>query len=129
MSIGACGTSLIRADPADPKELDSQINERVLAVPIGGDDPAILEVTYFKPPGPGPFPLAVLNHGKGDVEPKQEARYRSPYLAHYFVSRGYAVALPMLRGYAGSGGISWTRGCDPAREALLQAEDIHSMIY
>jgi dienelactone hydrolase len=115
--------------PANADEpLDAQLNEQVLSVPVDTAPEVRLQVTLFKPQGTGPFPLAVLNHGK-DVGPTRAAkRYRSVYAARYFLSRGYAVALPMLRGYAGSEGETWTRGCDAEHEGLLQARDIGEVI-
>ena len=115
------------AEAAEPP-LDTQLNERILSVPSDPARPVLLQVTLFKPDGPGPFPLAVLNHGKEAIDSHLETRYRSVYLARYFVSRGYEVVLPMLRGFAGSGGTSIVQGCDAEPEGVNQARDIAAVI-
>ena len=114
-------------DTADPP-LDTQLNEKVLSLPGDPMRPVMLQVTLFKPNGPGPFPLAVLNHGKEFGAPHLEPRYRSVYAARYFVSRGYEVVLPMLRGFAGSGGSFEKLNCNAEEESLMQARDIRAVI-
>ena len=37
---------------------------------------AELETTLFRPPGDGPFPLIVVNHGKASGNPRFQARSR-----------------------------------------------------
>jgi len=108
--------------------LDQQLHERVLSIPGDPARPVILQVTLFMPDGPGPFPLVVLNHGKDLVDPRSERRYRSVYAARYFVSRGFAAVLPMLRGFAGSGGVFDPMGCDAEADGLNQAKDIAGVI-
>lgn len=113
---------------AQAEELDAQLNERILSVPVGTWPQEKLQVTFFKPEGKGPFPLAVLNHGKEKGFPKDAQRYRSAYAARYFLSRGYAVILPMLRGFAGSSGTPFIRNCEAEQEGLEQAADIAQVI-
>lgn len=108
--------------------LDPQLNEQVLAIPVGTRPQVNLQVTFFRPNGPGPFPVAVLNHGKDIGLPKDAKRYRSVYAARYFLSRGYAVVLPMMRGFAGSGGETWIHGCDLDAMGREQAKDIDEVI-
>ena len=119
--IGACHVGSASAQEAEPP-LDKELNEKVFKVLVGGEGQHIyLEVTLFKPDGPGPFPLAVLNHGKDPIDPHLQPRYRSVYAARYFVSRGYAVILPMMRGFAGSGGTSWVSRCSIENAAAMHA--------
>lgn len=115
------------AEDADTT-LEQQLHERILAIPGDPGRPVMLQVTLFMPDGPGPFPLAVLNHGKDLGNPRSEPRYRSVYAARYFVSRGYAAILPMLRGFAGSGGVFDAMGCDAEADGLNQAKDIAGAI-
>ena len=35
-------------------------------LPVSGAEPTKLETTIYKPDGAGPFPLAVLNHGRNN---------------------------------------------------------------
>ncbi|HUB16833.1 MAG TPA: CocE/NonD family hydrolase [Acetobacteraceae bacterium] len=92
-------------------------------------DPITLEVTLDTPPGTGPFPLAVMNHGatKANADNRGE-RYHFTFSAYDFLSRGYAVALPMMRGFAGSGGGIVHRGCDVAAVGAANARDIRAVI-
>ncbi len=57
-------------------------------------------VTIYRPPGDGPFPLFVLNHGRA-VEAKraQQGRYRPEPLARYLVAKGFVVMVPNRIGY------------------------------
>jgi len=114
---------------AEEQALDPSLNERVIQVPGDPLHPVMLEVTVFSPNGPGPFPLAILNHGKELGKPKDEPRYRSAYIARYFLSRGYVVALPMMRGFAGSGGVFDPHGFDVEASGLTQAYDIAAVIH
>jgi len=71
-------------------------------------NPIRLETVIFKPPGPGPFPLAVFNHGS-------TGRYATPGLvkqtwvslevADFLNSRGWLVAFPQRRGRGKSDGL------------------------
>jgi dienelactone hydrolase len=116
------------AEEDNAPKLDTTLNERIVDIPVDDAGDVQLQVTLMKPDGAGPFPLAVLNHGKEPGLPRDEKRYRSVYIARYFLSRGYAVALPMMRGFAESGGDTWVRGCDLERIGLTQAQDIGRVI-
>lgn len=65
-----------------------------------------LAVTILRPAGSGPYGAVVLNHGAGLTD---EARQReSPALlrhaAHALAERGYAVVMPLRRGFGATGG-------------------------
>jgi len=125
-------TSTARADmrDADDSRLPSApLHEEVLS--MGGDParPVALQVTLFTPAGPGSFPLAVMNHGATSISAANRGeRYRFTISAYYFLSRGYAVALPMMRGFAGSGGALVRAGCDLAAVAQSNARDMRAVI-
>jgi dienelactone hydrolase len=105
------------------------MNERVLSVPGDAQRPAILQVTVMTPDGPGPFPLAIMNHGSsGSSRPDLEPRYRYTFSAYYFLSRGYAVVLPMMRGYSGSEGRQVLGGCNQESVGINNAKDISAVI-
>ncbi|QRN55706.1 prolyl oligopeptidase family serine peptidase [Dyella caseinilytica] len=105
------------------------LHERILHVASDPGDPVTLVMTVYTPDGPGPFPLAVMNHGStSDMPPAEQPRYHLTFSAYYFLSRGYAVALPMMRGYAGSGGHLHAHGCDDAAMGLEAAKDIRAVI-
>ena len=70
-------------------------------------NPVRLETVIFKPPGPGPFPLAVFNHGSTGGTPTPElARqsWASLEIADFLNSRGWLVAFPQRRGRGKSDG-------------------------
>jgi dienelactone hydrolase len=62
--------------------------------------------TVFRPPGAGPFPLAVINHGSTQNELRR-AGYAAPQytvLTEWLVAHGYAVAVPQRPGHGKTGG-------------------------
>lgn len=65
-----------------------------------------LEGLLVRPPGEGPFPLAVLTHGMNSSLAMNKAQRAAKLLplATEFARRGWAVAIVMRRGYATSGG-------------------------
>ncbi len=104
--------------------VDFRLNEQVLMVPAGVHYRARLETTVFRPNGPGPFPLLVINHGKDAGEPHAQARDRFIYMATAFVKRGYAVMVPMRQGFAESTGKYADHGCDMTANGYAQANDV-----
>jgi dienelactone hydrolase len=124
MIMGA-SSAIAESDDADASKTMPTVpmREQVLHVPGDPQRPVMLEATLFEPPGDGPFPLAVMNHGaKGD--PRTNKRYRVSFSIDYLLSRGYAVVAPMMRGFAESGGKAVNTGCDLARLGKLNAQDI-----
>ena len=104
--------------------IGNNLNEEILRVNIGSNEPLELQTTLFKPPGQGPFPVLIINHGKSEGSAKTQARARYYTVAREFVRRGYAVILPMRRGFAGSDGNYQSGGCNLLASAMLQAQDI-----
>ncbi len=107
------------------------VHERILQIPM--DDPknnpaVMLQTTVYTPDGAGPFPLAILNHGSAAGAPRDQARARLSFASVYFLSRGYAVVQPMMRGYAGSSGVQPANGCDIVATSLANAQDIRRVI-
>jgi len=97
------------------------LNEKVLLIPQkvpgSGGSPLLLEATLFLPDGAGPFPLLVLSHGT-PREPRQRGkRERFEAQSWVFVNMGFAVIIPMRRGYGHSeGSYAEEEGeCDQAR--------------
>lgn len=83
-----------------------------------------LETTVYKPPGPGPFPLVVINHGKAAGAPGLQPRYTPGWAARYFIERGYVVFVPMRTGFSKSTGGYVGGGCNIESNGLVQAEDV-----
>ncbi|RJG20744.1 dienelactone hydrolase [Massilia cavernae] len=97
-------------------------------IPAGGRDEAMLQTTIYRPPGDGPFPLLVINHGKEAGEPRNQARDRFVFMATAFVKRGYAVIVPMRRGFSNSTGKYVDHGCDMRANGHGHADDIRAAI-
>ena len=100
--------------------------EEVIRVPY--DWSWSLETTLYKPNGPGPFPLMVLNHGKDFGEAREQKRYRGHLIAKEFVRRGYVVAVPMRLGYSKSDGVYRQYGCNMIKDGYIQSESVHSAV-
>jgi dienelactone hydrolase len=69
--------------------------------------PVRLETVVFKPPGPGPFPLAVFNHGAAARQSTLELvkqTWVSLEVADFLTKRGWLVAFPQRRGRGKSDG-------------------------
>jgi dienelactone hydrolase len=125
----ACAFGPARADEGPSIAPGASMNEQVLSVPGDDQRPAMLQVTVLKPDGPGPFPLVVMNHGAAaTARPDLEPRYRFTFSAYYFLSRGYAVALPMMRGFAGSEGRQNLAGCNQEAVGRANARDIAAVV-
>jgi dienelactone hydrolase len=94
-----------------------------------------LEGTVYRPDGDGPFPLAVLNHGspRNAADRRNRTRERYPQQSAWFLARGFAVVIPMRRGYAASEG-EWAEGggpCDRSNWYLAgreSAKDIRAAV-
>lgn len=131
LAILACAP-MARADERgaiDGRLPSAPLLEDVLSMAGDPNRPVTLQVTLFTPAGVGPFPLAVVNHGAANASVNNRGeRHRFTVLAYYFLSRGYAVALPMMRGFAGSGGALPIAGCDLATVADRDARDIRAVI-
>ncbi|WP_410209858.1 dienelactone hydrolase family protein [Aquirhabdus sp.] len=129
---------LVLAAMLDPAEVDRNasalqaqlpnVHERILQIPM--DDPSVkLQTTVYTPDGLGPFPLAIMNHGSsGYSDPHKQGRSQLSYATIYFLSRGYAVVQPMMRGFAGSGGKIPAVGCDITAAMVNNALDIQRVI-
>lgn len=113
---------------AQTSELDSSLNETVQIIPKKALFTIDLETTIYKPDGDGPFPIAVINHGKAPGDPKFQGRYRPAFAARYFLQRGYAVVVPMRQGFSKSGGLYIGGGCNVESNGRAQAEDVKAVL-
>ncbi len=124
----ACLTWLPSLAVEQEMPLDFRLNEHIILVPAGPDKGASLQTTVFRPNGPGPFPLLIINHGKDAGEPRHQARDRFIVMATAFVKRGYAVLVPMRRGFASSTGRYADYGCDMTANGYAQANDVRDTV-
>lgn len=109
-------------------ETDAALNEAVESIRKAGLASIELETTVYKPDGPGPFPVAVVNHGKASGDPRFQARYRPASAARYFLQRGYAVVVPMRQGFSRSGGSYIGGGCNVESNGRVQADDVKAVL-
>lgn len=126
----AIGVGLITALSAvQAQSLDTTLNEQVVMVPARtASGPIELETTIFRPPGDGPFPLVVMNHGKERGKPAEQKRDRFLSLSREFVKRGYAVVVPMREGFSKSGGKYVEINCDMSRNGHIQADSLQGTL-
>ena len=104
--------------------IDFRLNEQIIQIPAGLAKKASLQTTLFRPNGPGPFPLLIINHGKESGLPRKQGRDRFIFMATAFVKRGYAVLVPMRQGFAESTGRYSDFGCDMRANGHAQARDV-----
>jgi dienelactone hydrolase len=65
-----------------------------------------LEAYVYTPPGKGPFPLVVYNHGSRAGQERTE--WPVAFIARWLVPEGLAVMVPERRGYGKSEGATFT---------------------
>jgi dienelactone hydrolase len=130
LSAVALGFSFIFASgAASARTLDASLNEQVVMVPAGSAANSVeLETTIFKPSGLGPFPLVIMNHGKALGNPRNQNRDRFIAISREFVKRGYAVVVPMRKGFSKSTGDYADFGCDMTGNGQAQADDLQSAL-
>ena len=90
-----------------------------------------LQTTVYRPDGPGPFPLVIISHGvpfEKTLESEIRLRHRYCLQSEVFVKRGFAVAIPMRRGYGKSGGGKNHATVNIAAFGLEDARDIQATI-
>ncbi|MBI1892223.1 MAG: prolyl oligopeptidase family serine peptidase [Burkholderiales bacterium] len=87
-----------------------------------------LETTLYKPPGEGPFPILILNHGKAPGNPRAQERARFLAISREFMKRGYAVVIPMRTGFSKSSGDYVEQHCNMTANGQIQARDLQSVL-
>lgn len=103
--FAARGATQERPRPGPQGEESEALRAQSWLVPSGA--PQLLShATLFRPPGAGPFPLALIAHASTE-SPLQRAlmkpmRYEA--LAAFFVRKGYAVIVPERAGHGATGG-------------------------
>jgi dienelactone hydrolase len=97
------------ADERDPIAAD--LHETVVQVPMTehglfGEHTRDIVATTYMPDGAGPFPLIVLSHGNppNARDRFKVGRYRKLAQIREFVQLGFAVIVPIRRGYGATGG-------------------------
>lgn len=112
--LAPAAAAQLAAQPPDDTSsaaLAADLNETVVQQPVtvklleGGTRTGNMIVTHFRPAGAGPFPVAIMNHGRAGsaAERAQPGRYRALRVVRYFVRRGFAVVVPTRLGYGATG--------------------------
>lgn len=119
----------IQAHAADPIPVNPALNEKILMVPAVQKELLfnpinMLETSLFFPPGDGPFPVVVMNHGKNQGPSNEQARSRPVYIALEFLRRGYVVVAPNRSGFAGSEGMKRYPCTNTTQNGLGNAQDV-----
>ncbi|MBB3257334.1 dienelactone hydrolase [Paraburkholderia bannensis] len=100
--MGCAGTA--KEEPPAATDL----HETIVKVPVDeGNHTREIVATTYMPDGHGPFPLIVLSHGS-PPDPRDRwkvGRYRELPQIRTFVQLGFAVIVPIRRGYGATGGI------------------------
>jgi dienelactone hydrolase len=109
------------ASPVLAQALNDRLGEQVVTIPSSGLTQSSLEMTLFKPEGPGPFPVVVINHGRAQGPSQLQPRYRPLVATREFLKRGYVVAVPMRQGFSKSGGVEISAGCNVYSNGEQQA--------
>ena len=96
----------------EENRIDSSVREQIYSVRVGSTSSRII-VTSYRPPGGGRFPWILLSHGTDfPLETNRDVgRSRNLPLVHEWVRRGYAVVVPVRRGYGASGGREYSDRC------------------
>lgn len=89
-----------------------------------------LEANIYRPAGAGPHPLAIINHGRaGASNRSRENPGQFEAQAQWFVKRGFAVVVPVRRGYGKSGGgdVEHNSPYEPYRFGMAGAASIKAV--
>ena len=94
---------VLSQSPAPAKTID-----RIPTGFVENGQPVTLEVVIYKPPGKGPFPALMFNHGStgnGDNPALFISTWSNAAVARYFTGKGWLVAFPQRRGRGKSDGL------------------------
>ncbi len=93
---------------SDDQAIATDLHETIVKVSVGADaHKRDIVATTYMPAGPGPFPLIVLSHGSppNSRDRWKVGRYRVLPQIRTFVQLGFAVIVPIRRGYGATGGV------------------------
>ena len=115
----SCVPSVPRAEPlAGPQGAEQGAFRRQAWLVPSAQPGVLMRTTVFRPPGPGPFPLVIINHGTTQNAERRRLMALPQFetLSRWFVQHGFAVAVPERPGHGATGGIyrEDQGGCDDA---------------
>jgi dienelactone hydrolase len=135
----ALGTASLPAVAAQPQYgaqgAEGQPNRRQQWLVPSPDPDIASHALLFRPPGDGPFPLALIAHGSAPDAARRAQMPQPEYagLAAWLVARGYAVLVPQRPGHGATGGpyLEEQGGCDTAdysRSGYATADSIKAAL-
>ena len=130
--VGALGVKAASAQPAFGAQGAEGEPYRSQQWLVPSPDPAtVSRALLFRPPGEGPFPLAVIAHASTQNVMRRAQMSQPEYraLAGWLVARGFAVLVPERPGHGATGGkyLEDQGGCDEAdyaRSGRVTADEI-----
>jgi dienelactone hydrolase len=123
---GSLASGVARAQTEEPNARDLREEVQRIAVAVkdqyGREETRQIPVTIFRPPGDGPFPLVIVNHGRATTEKRAANRERSRFesLSRYLVSKGFTVFVPTRVGYGETFGEFDPEYSDACRSARIE---------
>jgi dienelactone hydrolase len=132
MVVAALGVKAASAQPALGAQGAEGEPYRLQQWLVPSPDPATASrAVLFRPPGEGPFPLALIAHASTENAMRRAQMPRPEYraLAGWLVARGFAVLVPQRPGHGATGGkyLEDQGGCDGAdyaRSGRATADEI-----
>lgn len=125
LSASIAASVCVAAEPP----LNKSMREEIVMIKVGSGLGSVeLETTIFRPPGAGPFPLVIMSHGKAPGNPAFQGRSRYTVISREFLARGYAVIIPMRRGFSKSSGQYIDGGCNIEGNGNAQANDVEGVL-
>ena len=86
-----------------------------------------LNTLVYAPPGKGPWPVVIMNHGKNYGPAHTQLAQPYAMQARLFNTLGYAVVIPTRAGFGASGG-NFLESCDTARLGRVDAASIEAAV-
>lgn len=122
------------AGPAATPQVEDAPTPEILKIALPGQRLRMVTVV-LRPPGKGPFPLAIINHGSTENS-YLRAHFplpEYPLISHWLLDRSFVVALPLRPGHGVTGGPYFEDAgrCDNAHYAksgLAVADSIQAVI-
>ena len=90
-----------------PVDVEGTQSRRQLWLIPSTDPSVLMRTTVFRPPGEGPFPLVVMNHGttQNPVQRQYFPILEFEAAALWFAKQGFVVAAPQRPGHGETGGV------------------------
>ena len=104
----SCAAALLpaRAQAPPAEVMARDMREEIVRIPVtvkdlyGRQETRDMPITIYRPPGDGPHPLLVFNHGRAVTEKRAaQGRSRPEATARYLVAKGFVVFAPTRIGY------------------------------